>query len=59
MTTNYERIKNMTTAEMAKYFSEHIICDNCPASEFCDFENATDENCYKYIENWLQSESEA
>lgn len=30
MTTNYERIKNMTVEEMAKFIEEVMPCGGCP-----------------------------
>lgn len=58
MTTNYERIKNMTIKEMAEMFSSCILCYDCPTSKNCDFENVTIDECSKVLEEWLQSESE-
>lgn len=57
MTTNYEKIKNMTVEEMAEFFSECIMCDDCPVSTFCDREMVTVDECPKILEQWLQAES--
>lgn len=56
MTTNYERIKNMTVEEMAELFDEYITCRNCPASDFCERHSV--DYCSTILEQWLQSESE-
>lgn len=58
MTTNYERIKNMTVEEMAELLggSEVIPCENCnklPAPQYCN-----KEDCIDTAKQWLQSESE-
>ena len=58
MTTNYERIKNMTVDEMAEFLTDSIVCEECPAYDFCDTEDATYENCPKFFKKWLESESE-
>lgn len=58
MTTNYERIKNMTVEEMAELFSNCVLCNDCPASKICDIETVTIDECPKIFEQWLQSESE-
>ena len=58
MTTNYERIKNMTGEEMAEFFSTCFLCYECPVFKNCDFENVTIDECSKVLEQWLKSESE-
>lgn len=58
MTTNYERIKNMTVEEMVEFFVDNIVCENCPAYDYCDTEDVTYEDCPKFFMKWLQSESE-
>ena len=58
MTTNYERIKNMTVEEMAEFFANHILCDDCPISTICNKEMITIDECPKVFEEWLKSESE-
>lgn len=35
MTTNYERIKNMTVDEMAEFLTDSIVCEECPGEEGC------------------------
>lgn len=57
MTINYERIKNMTVDEMAEFLADNIVCEECPAYNFCDTEVATYENCTKFFKKWLESES--
>lgn len=54
MTTNYEKIKNMTLEEMAEFFDSHIMCELCPTYDFCVEEG---EECRKIFKHWLQSES--
>lgn len=58
MTTNYERIKNMTVEEMAKLLRN---CDDCyricKMADKCDLLNKCFE-CEKGIKQWLQLESE-
>lgn len=58
MVTNYEKIKNMTVEEMAEFFSECIMCDDCPVCTFCDEEMVTGDGCPKIFRQWLQTESE-
>lgn len=58
MTTNYERIKNMTVEEMAEFFSKFSICDHCPVCPLCDEKMVTGDECHKMFEQWLESESE-
>ena len=53
--TNYERIKNLNTEEMAR-----ILFSSCTESiennELCY--DSTDKKCNKCVINWLNSESE-
>lgn len=56
--TNYERIKNMSTVELAKFINEvtsccclNATCENCPINCGRDCNQAI-------IENWLKSEVE-
>lgn len=61
MTTNYERIKNMTVEEMAELIEIVISCGVCPVSEKClnDYtECMSKDECINNIKQWLQSESE-
>ncbi len=57
MTTNYERIKNMTVEEMAELFKKPAaryackFCVGCPSEE-------NEFLCITYIKQWLQAESE-
>ena len=65
MTTNYERIKNMTLDEMAEYIKKYIydldfstekcteFCHNCDADWYYPCQEFTDG-----IKHWLQQESE-
>lgn len=52
MTTNYERIKNMTVEEMVEYFYKCFECGTCPACTTCETGS-----CKKDLNKWLQSES--
>ena len=54
MTTNYEKIKNMTVEEMAEFFDSHIMCELCPTYDFCVEEGG---ECRKIFKHWLQSEN--
>lgn len=48
----------MTVEEMAEFFSECIMCDDCPVCTFCDEEMVTGDGCPKIFRQWLQTESE-
>jgi len=52
MTTNFERIKNMTIEEMAEFLCVHFNCDECPMFG----------KCYglgiQIFKNWLKQECE-
>ena len=39
MTTNYEKIKNMTLEEMAEFFDSLISYGLCPICDLCIFQN--------------------
>lgn len=57
MTTNFERIKNMTVDEMAKFLDKRIICDLC----VYDIDGecyAPLESCEKGHKMWLEQECE-
>lgn len=73
MTTNYERIKNMTIEEMVNWFTDVDeapeclgckMCLYCAKSEYDDGKfkmiQCCDENfnCTEGIKEWLQAESE-
>ena len=55
MTTNYEKIKNMTVEEMAKFLADF-------PEQSCTLCGKWNKGCYlecdKYIKQWLQLESE-
>ena len=53
MTTNYERIKNMTVDEMAKCISETSNCGKCTLA---DFDLACHCECFKGVKQWLLEE---
>lgn len=52
--TNEERIKSLSTEELAQKFWEIITCENCPLFEKCK----RGENCVKQWVRWLKSEVE-
>lgn len=56
MTTNYEKIKNMTLDEMAEFLTDRSACDTCD----CDMEEnkCMAVGCLDGIKQWLQQESE-
>ena len=50
--TNYEKIKNMSVEEMAKFLCESfIVCSDCPVRDSC----VRDHEGFSY---WLESEVE-
>ena len=54
---NYERIKNMTIEEMARWmqdFSLDVLCNFCLG---CDYEDE-EIGCIKGVKQWLESEEE-
>ena len=56
MTTNRERINNMSNEELAEFFEEYSDCDRCP---FKYKECSEGEVRCKYILlQWLEQESE-
>lgn len=63
MTTNYERIKNMTVEELAEFITNYMHCDTCPVTNEC-WENGgyTEKgdwnSCQQWYGKWLQAESE-
>ena len=58
MTTNYERLKNMTVQEMAEFIQDIIPCGACPIFENCPDIAISEELCTKKLTKWLKSESE-
>lgn len=58
MTTNYEKIKNMTVDEMAKFLRN---CDDCyqlcVGAPICHNTNRT-QYCEMFIKQWLEQECE-
>ena len=54
---NFEKIKNMTLDEMAKYLTKITAnyCEYCPLQKKCENE---DIYCRDSIKQWLQQESE-
>ena len=57
--TNFEKIKNMSTEELAEKLNESFACDRCPISEFCDKKTSTQYmSCTGVWEQWLKSEVE-
>lgn len=60
MTTNYERIKNMTVDKMAKFLRTKLACETCPTKCHCmDDLVVNKDKCFGFIKKWLESESEA
>lgn len=54
--TNEERIKNMSTEELAKFIeSSTESCDSCPAMMNCP---QGYRSCYIQIMGWLKEEAE-
>lgn len=51
MTTNYEKIKNMSIEEMAKLLLENDCENYCAANEYCF------KSCEEGVINWLRQES--
>lgn len=52
--TNYDKIKHMSIDEVADMIRCFVMCDTCPASNFCD----TDVDCGETFKKWLESEAE-
>ena len=53
--TQYEKNKNMTIEEMAKFIfglGPYYSCALCPACKICDPNN----QCVENIQKWLESE---
>ena len=49
--TNEEKIKSMTTEELAKFICKLLSCDSCPGSDIC-YRNANG------LQAWLKKEVE-
>ncbi len=59
--TNFEKIKNMSIAELASECSKSLICGFCPIEDFCEpiiKGDARLVNCKKVWKNWLKREAE-
>lgn len=56
MTTNFDRIKNMTLEEMAKFLD--IPCGMGPCMFCVGCPEDIEHTCEPYIKQWLQSENE-
>jgi hypothetical protein len=56
---NFEKIKNMTLDEMAKYLTKltSTYCEYCTFKEYCE-DNEDDISCREVLKQWLQQESE-
>ena len=56
MTTNYDKIKNMTVDEMAEYLSNRTACAFC----IYEFEQECNQavGCVEGIKQWLLSEAD-
>ena len=54
--TNFQKIKNMTLDEMAKFFTYECDCRFCPFREKC--KGKTKRDCINTTKQWLQEESE-
>lgn len=57
MTTNYERIKNMTVEKMTKFLAEKQCCELCALYKGFD-DTYCKGNCGEGIGEYLRSESE-
>ena len=52
--TNYEKIKDMSIEELAKFLAGKFECLECPCSgKFCDMPF----DCDKSFHEWLESEA--
>lgn len=54
--TNFEKIKNMSVAELAKKLDETFMCEYCPIEPFC--REAKLKGCKSVWRKWLKSEVE-
>ena len=53
---NYEKIKNMTLDEMARFLYKITDCQECLAdTDYCNYSCT---RCLKTLKQWLQAESE-
>lgn len=57
MTTNYERIKNMTVEEMTEFITSIVYCGSCPMFVNCSDTITFEDKCINILKQWLQSES--
>ena len=63
--TNYDRIKQMSIEEMARYLSDYVRCSNCFAEELCNELDNSDSDklftmkCEQKFKMWLESEEES
>ena len=54
MTTNREKLNNMTNKELAYIFAEYTDCDRCPFKYFkC---SGSEFSCKDIMLKWLESE---
>lgn len=58
MTTNYEKIKNMTVEELAEFFHKTNACFYCIYEGLEETECDESEGCLSGIKQWLQAEAE-
>ena len=52
--TNFEKIKNMSVAKLAKKLDDIFICEYCPIEPFCDETKVIE--CKDVWKKWLKSE---
>ena len=52
--TNYEKIKQMSIDDMARFFDKIFDCHNCPNDTYSCGSNGN--VCTKQIKEWLESE---
>lgn len=52
--TNFEKIKNMSVAKLAKKLDDIFICEYCPIEPFCDETKIIE--CKSVWRKWLKSE---
>lgn len=50
---NYEKIKNMSIEEMAKFIYDYFSCEYCPMHTRCEY---NEEDCMYKSMDWLQQE---
>ncbi len=54
--TNFEKIKSMSVAKLAKKLDETFMCGDCPIKPFCDETKII--ACKSVWKKWLKSEVE-